>query len=244
MPYPSRGLSQSLRNDLDAFMQLNDMVELYRAYAWENDTYAQGFPDILKLELQLGKNARGKGVELGDAVAVAVWGAMRNQGRIAGAPVVLPGNALFSAGGVTQGRLDAEPHTPFATLQSIKGFGPTYQSKILRFALPEEYGAIDTRLARVFGQGDAKAQQHDWLDLKVVLGMYKGKPTGWSIPASKTRWPAGYSQWINILRYLATQLGNTCPHPEAFVEEGLRSKGRWTCADVEMALFCYASRFV
>ena len=34
------------------------------------------------------------------------------------------------------------------------------------------------------------------------------------------------------------------PHPEGFVGAGLRSEGIWAAADVEMALFCYASGVV
>jgi len=34
--------------------------------------------------------------------------------------------------------------------------------------------------------------------------------------------------------------GIECPHPEEYVEWGLRSGGEWFCADVERALFSYA----
>jgi hypothetical protein len=53
-----------------------------------------------------------------------------------------------------------------------------------------------------------------------------------------------YFRWLDILEHLKNQLnlkGIQCPHPDSFVMSGLREKGIWTCADVEMALFAYSS---
>ena len=235
MPFKSQGLSQGLRDQLDAFIKSNDMQTLYKSYAWENDTYQKGFPDITRLELQLRKSEISTGITLKDAIDVAKWGAMRNQKRISGNAVVLPNNTLISADGDIQSCVESHPQAPIDTLKLINGFGPTYQSKVLRFALPEEYGAIDTRIVRVFGHGDHKAHKHSWLELKTILGTHKGKATGWSIYANRKKWPSGYSRWINILRYIARRIEDKCPHPKQLEERGLRKN--------EMALFCYASKY-
>ncbi len=35
-----------------------------------------------------------------------------------------------------------------------------------------------------------------------------------------------------------------CPHPDSMIEKNLRKNGRWIPADVEMALFAYASEMI
>lgn len=122
---------------------------------------------------------------------------------------------------------------------SIKGIGPTYLSKIIRFACPDQAGAIDTRIVRVFGAGDSNCFKHNWLDLKAVNYGY-----GWYINEKQKNWPQGYFEWLKILRYLKQNLNAkhiSCLHPDIFLINSLREKGVWTCADVEMALFSYSS---
>jgi hypothetical protein len=119
-----------------------------------------------------------------------------------------------------------------------KGIGPTYLTKVLRFGSPIEYGAIDTRCVRVFGEGDPTSQQHRWLRLHVRNYGY-----GWYIPRTQRDWPTEYGVWVNILRYFSQLLPGDCPHPTAFKESGLRLRNEWACSDIEMALFAYASRF-
>ena len=46
-------LNETLTQDLNAFLQTQTFPDLYRAYAWKNDTYANGFPDIYGLESRL-----------------------------------------------------------------------------------------------------------------------------------------------------------------------------------------------
>ena len=118
-----------------------------------------------------------------------------------------------------------------------KGIGPTYLSKVLRFGLPQEYGAIDSRCVRVFGKGDPDSSRHSWLDIRVRNDGY-----GWYIPRTQSHWPKGYGVWLDILRFFSNRLTRPCLHPQSFVATGLRCKNMWTCADVEMALFAYASR--
>ena len=243
MPFPSFGLAATLLADIAAFAANNNFPDLYRSYSWRNDTYVNQFPDILGLELQLSGDDKSTGITLTDVQAVAAWGAMRNPGRINGAHVSLPALTLHTAGGVPQPALAHAPATPIIHLQNVNGIGPTYQSKVLRFGMPAEYGAIDTRCVRVFGQGDPAAQQHRWLTLSATQGQHNGRAAGWSIPENQAQWPNGFTIWINILRRFAQILPANCPHPAPFVDSGMRAAHVWTCADVEMALFAYASQF-
>ncbi|MDT8422069.1 MAG: hypothetical protein RQ754_16700 [Desulfuromonadales bacterium] len=211
----------------------NDLYGLYRSYSWGGDQWESGFLDILKLETQLSNHDHSSGISLDDVKAVANWGKLRNPGRICGVSPVLPQKSCSNA--ITN-RLE-----PLNVLKIsiIKGIGSTYFTKILRFAAPAIYGALDTRCVRAFGKGDPISQHHDWLDLTV-----KNYGYGWFIPEAQKNWPAGYGQWLEILDTFCSILPANCPHPESFVRHGMRNKGVWTCADVEMALFAYASNAV
>lgn len=237
MPFRCLLTDPPLIAQLSAFAQENSFPDLYRAYSWRNDTYANGFPDIYRLESRLIRSDRTNGITLNDVKAVAEWGSMRNQGRIRGPAVVAPMNTLHTVAGTAVGTLATYPLVPLTLIQThLKGIGPTYLSKVLRFALPQEYGAIDTRCVRVFGRGDPGAHRHDWLALHARNDGY-----GWYISKTQVHWPNEYEVWINILRHFAAVLPSNCPHPPAFAQGGLRQQGTWECADLEMALFSYAS---
>ena len=239
MPFASRLTDPRLIGELNAFAAANNFPDLYRAYAWRNDTYANGFPDIYCLESRLIRSDRTTGISVDDVKALAAWGAMPNQGRIRGPATIAPRNTLHNAAGGPAATLAAHPLTPLTAIQAqLHGVGPTYQSKVLRFGLPQEYGAIDTRCGRVFGHGDAGAHRHDWINLRTRKSGYR-----WYISSTQASWPDEYGMWIDILRYLAATLPSNCTHPAAFTQAGLRHQGRWECADVEMALFSYASNY-
>lgn len=241
MPSKPKGLSVVLQEDLNAFLHAHSFPELYRAYSWRNDTYSNGFPDILHLESRLVMKDQTVGISLECVKMVAQWGAMRNIQRIAGNCPVLKPHSLHRKKGEPIPALADSPLTPLFALQNsiLKGLGPTYLSKVLRFGLPEEYGAIDTRCVRVFGQGDEVAHDYQWITLRARNAGY-----GWYIPKAQANWPGEYEKWINILRYFAWNLADKCPHPSGFVSGGLRKPGVWGCADVEMALFTYASQVI
>jgi hypothetical protein len=237
MPFDSRLEDPRVIANLDAFARANSFPDLYRAYSWKRDSYAHGFSDIHRLESRLTQSDRTSGLSLDDIRAVTAWGAMRNQTRISGPPLIAPRDTFHTRTGVAVPSLEAQPLIPLVTIAGqVKGIGPTYISKILRFALPQEYGAIDTRCVRVFGFGDSEARQHNWIELHA-----RNDGHGWYIPKAQARWPDSYDVWINILRYFAMVLPPNCPQPATFIESGLRQQGRWECADVEMALFSYAS---
>lgn len=208
----------------------NDLPGHYRSYNWGEDQWETGFLDILKLEIQLSNHDHSSGISLDDVKKVASWGKLRNPGRICGTSPVLPQNSFSSP------ISDRLALLKILNRSIIKGIGPTYFTKILRFAAPAIYGALDTRCIRAFGKGDSISQQHDWLDLTV-----KNYGYGWFIPEAQKNWPAGYGQWLEILDTFCSILPPDCPHPESFVCHGMRNKGVWTCADVEMVLFAYAS---
>ena len=199
---------------------------------------------ITSLRVRLSQSDMKNGITLDDVRAVAAWGGLRNPARINGSNTVAPQNLLNASSGGPIPDLAGSPANPIAIIGAVEGIGPTYQSKVLRFALAQEYGAIDTRCLRVFGQGDAAAQKHDWLQLCARQSRHQGRPSGWFIPEAQQNWPAGYSKWINIQRYFANHLPKNCPHKSNFVTGGLRKKGEWSCADVEMAFFAYSSESI
>ena len=51
---------------MNRFIDETDLGALYRAYSWRQDTYPDGFQDLLRLETQLGTKARTKGITLQD----------------------------------------------------------------------------------------------------------------------------------------------------------------------------------
>lgn len=238
MPLPPTNLSPVLLKQLNQFMLDNNFPDLYKNYAWENDTYVNGFPNILKLEVQISNHDVTVGINMQDVRDVAAWGKLRNPKRIDGANPILPPNTLHTPDSSPQTILSHSPEYPL-NMMNVTGIGPTYKSKVLRFGFPEEYGAIDTRCVRVFGQGDSNVQQQSWIPVKARNDGY-----GWYIPQAQLDWLTGYNTWINILRYFSAYLNCKCPHPSSFINNNLRpATGKWYCADVEMALFTYASQF-
>jgi hypothetical protein len=209
--------------------------DLFKSYTWVDDTWERGFPDLFRLEKEISSAARQNTLGRDHLVQIARWGKLPNINRIACPEPIkiglyqndLPASWLLSA-----------PHNTILLLQhQITGFGPTYISKLLHFAIPQVCGALDTRLVRVFGK---KAQEYQ------LLNLYATEMDGrWAIPATQAGWPSEYSTWIKILQSIADNLNNNrieCPHPQKYIESGLRKAGVWLPADVETALFAYASK--
>lgn len=239
MPFPPINLSPSLASSLTSFAKLWDFAELYKGYHWGIDTWENGFPNILRLEADITEAAKNDLIGKEQVLSVVSWGKLRN-------PASVKCPETFSLQLYENERphreIAKDPARPLRALAilNIKGLGPTYLSKILRFALPQEFGAIDTRIVRVTGVGDPDSKKCAWLALKTRNDGY-----GWYIPKNQPAWPNEYPKWINILRFLAHDLNSSrkvCPHPANFVKTGLRQPGTWACADVEMALFSYASK--
>lgn len=230
-----RNLKPSVKDCIDNLIEICDFAELYRTYAWKRDRWQSGFPDICRLEREIGDAARTGTLSEEHLKAIARWGGLPGIERIqAPAPIRI---ALFEDGDVARW-VRENPENAIRVLgDQIRGFGPTYTSKLLRFAAPELFGAIDTRIVRVFGAGDT-AHLH-LLDLTATP--VDGR---WAILSGQQGWPEEYGTWTAILTYAAAQLNaldQPCPHPEALINAGLRERGIWLNADVEMAFFNYAS---
>jgi hypothetical protein len=232
------GLPNGLISRLEAYAAEHDFAELYRGYEWQRDNWRTGFPDILELEKQLTRNAKSNLVTRENVLAVAEWAKHRNPAGIQCPDVIrLPLKSTPSSAGSSV-RTDAA-RLVTELRRATKGLGPTTLSKVLRFAIPREFGAIDTRIVRIVGQGDEGSKREHWLSLCVRNYGY-----GWYIALPQSAWPEEYSNWIGILRFIASILndsGVACPHPEGFVTSGLRTRGIWGCADVETAFFSWAS---
>lgn len=231
------------KEKLKLFYQKEDLSQLYKSYYWQVDTWANGFPKILEIESKMLPLARSNQVTQESITAIADWGQLLSRPSIRHSAVIsIP---VFQKNGQLLDELIEEPHQALGKLrQQTRGLGPTYQSKVMRFLAPKEYGAIDTRIVRTFGVA-ANDNTKTWLMLNTVAD----KNGRHSIPDTQRGWPEEYSTWIKILRAFTVlanshDTGQACPHPIQFVERGLREKGKWACADVEMALFAYASEKV
>lgn len=217
---------------VDDFLEEHDFPELYKDYRWDDDTYFQGFPNMLRLEAELSTAAKENRLCHEHLVKVEKWGRKRGHTVQSAEEIHL---SLY-----VDGELNPElVETPEAALTELDSqvthFGPTYLSKVLLFACPEYYGAIDTWIVKVFGRNGNR-----WFDLYV-----QESGEGAHVPRAQAGWPSEYGKWIKLLRQIGEHLndeGIECPHPEDYVEWGLRSGGEWFCADVERALFSYAYR--
>lgn len=229
--------SIQLQENIEAFLSDHELSTLYKKYEWRRDEWDNGFPDMRQLETDLTNHAKQGYVTRADIMNVAVWGGLRNKKRVKCPELVRV--SLYHADGLSE--FSSVPFSAsFSALSRvIEGMGPTYFSKILMFSQPQLYGAIDTRLVRVFGRGDARTESFQWLSLAV-----RNYGSGWFIPEHQTSWPSEYDTWLDILHHIASLCnsnGHKCPHPDEYVTTGMREKGRWIAADVETALFSYAS---
>jgi hypothetical protein len=230
-------LSIQLQEHIESFLADHDLSSLYREYKWGRDMWENGFPDMRQLEVDLTRHAKQGYVTESDIMKVAEWGGLRNKKRVQCPEQVRI--SLYGGDDLAE-FFRTRPSAPLRPLRdAIKGMGPTYLSKVLMFSRPQLYGAIDTRLVRVFGRGDTDIEPLRWL----LLGV-KNYGYGWYIPEYQTSWPGEYDTWIGILHHIASlcnSSGHKCPHPDEYIATGLREKGIWIAADVETALFSYAS---
>lgn len=232
-------LKASVKDSIGNLIETCDLAELYHTYAWKQDLWQNGFPEICRLERNIGSAVRTGTLSKDHLKAIAEWGGLKKIAQIeAATPIKIE---LFEDGNVAQWARDNPENAIRVLDRQIRGFGPTYTSKLLRFAAPKIFGAIDTRIVRVFGAGDTGPDRLHLLDLSVT----PGDDGGWAINRDQSGWPEEYGTWIGILTYAASKLnaeGVMCPHPDSLVGAGFRERGVWFNADVEMALFNYASK--
>ena len=231
-------LTTEVQERIHSFLAAHDLGSLYREYRWTSDTWENGFPAMRQLEIDLSMAVKHGYLTRTNIISVARWGRLRNIKRIS-CPELMT-FSLYQGGDITE-FFSLPPSSALGPLRdSIRGIGPTYLSKILMFSRPQLYGAIDTRLVRVFGTGSGDVEGLRWLSLAVKNFGY-----GWYIPEYQTSWPGEYDTWISILHHIASRcnsLGYRCPHPDEYITAGLREKGIWIAADVETALFSFASK--
>jgi len=231
-------LSNQIQGQIESFLSNHDLAFLYEEYHWIHDTWDNGFKDMRKLELDLTTHAKQGYLTESDIKRVAKWGRLPNTKRIQCPERVKI--SLYDSDDLAESpRIDSSVHLR-QLRETIKGMGPTYLSKVLMFSRPQLYGAIDTRLVRVFGRGDTDIEWHRWLSLRV-----RKFGERWHIPERQTSWPGEYSTWIEILHHMAhicNTSGHKCPHPQEYIDFGLRERGIWIAADIETALFSYASK--
>lgn len=233
-------ITESTKKNVETLLEITDFQTFYRDYDWKNDQLTDGFREILHLEKSLTSAAKEQAITKSHILEIARWGGLPGVGKIQcyTDPLNLPlyeGNEISVA-------VKNDPIMPVRTIkQQTTGIGPTYISKVLRFSAPAQFGAIDSRLVRVFGLGDTQSGKIELLKLKA-----KQAASGrWYI--GPENWPGEYGTWTAILHHITEVLnssGISCPHPEQFVVAGLREKGIWLTADVEMALFSYASQTI
>ncbi len=213
------------------------MPFLFTAYDYDGDSHDQGFPKAFEVEQRIAKAARQNTFNKDDLLSIAIWGNLRNKKTLQKMTWDLK-ITLYSGDLPARGLQEESENLVSIVKERVPGFGATYSSKLLHFAVPSVFGMLDTWLVRTFGIGDPAYRRYKFLKLKTT-----NDKTGWVIPTNQPLWPAEYGSWINILNYIADYLNKrsiVCPHPQNYINAGLRKTGIWSPADVETALFSYA----
>jgi len=233
------GLDDDLKEKLEKFFNANCFPKLYKGYNWRKDPWDKkdGFIEIKRIEERFLKIRKSrKPIKLDDILEVIDWGVPNWYDRVE------KNNKkkrieikMWTTG--TQESYKKRIPSLLNELTYLTGVGLVSATKVLRFADPKVFGVLDSRIVREFGDNGRK---HNWLTLRAVK--YRENDRYVIRGGDEAN---QYIRWLNILHYFAKKLneGNgkrRCPHPEFFVAAGLRKKGVWTCADVEMALFRYA----
>lgn len=217
----STDLPDELETEIAQFVELLDWVRLFKDYKWYNDTWEDGFPDILRLEKQFRASLQNGEIKRQDILDIANWGKFSYPPRI----------AYFKAISID------EEITLLQLLATLaRGIGVTYISTVLRFAFPNRAGTLDSNIVRAFGIGDETVNQYHWLTFRT-----KKSRNGWAVFRDRT-WHLEYQKWLMILSKMVSLVndkGLFCPHPQPFLDTGLRTEGIWIVADVEMAVYSY-----
>jgi len=77
-----RGVEKHRQEQIDRLLSDLDFPALYRGYAWKNDTWEKGFPDIFSLEQEVTAAARDQTLGLEHVQKIACWGGIPNRDRI------------------------------------------------------------------------------------------------------------------------------------------------------------------
>ena len=230
-------LSEKIIHSIDSFLDNQNLLYWYQNYSWEADTQGSNFKNIVNLEVEIFESAKHNLVSCEQVMKIARWGGHPMLEKIRCKKEL---DLTLYEGGLPAAWVRDDPAEGLRQIRpQVYYVGPTYMTKILRFSLPAEFGALDTRITRVFGLGDPK---HSYVHLINLEAQDQGWK--WFIKYPQPAWPDEYSTFIFILRYMMqkiNQQGIKCPHPQILYDHGLRTPGVWECADVEMALFSFAS---
>ena len=114
------------------------------------------------------------------------------------------------------------PDKAISSALNFPGMGLTYASKMLRFLDPERYGALDSRIRNALAE-----------KIPGILPVIND--------SSKTSMVNGYVEFTKYVNEIKTQLNeaNIC-RPKCELPIGF-GKTHWRSADIEMALFGWAS---
>jgi hypothetical protein len=231
-------LTNSRQDTIDTMLGELEFPRLYRAYSWKEDTWKKGFPDLFRLELELSRAARERVLCEKHLLDIAEWGGLRNKKRISCPRSI---KIQLYTRDSPAGWLKKDPARAVGLIENqIIGFGPTYSSRILHFAVPSVFGALDTRVVRIFGRENGHPGRYSLMNLKVTrVG------SSYAVFSNQPGWPDEYATWTGALNQIAKSLNEQkikCPHPKRYIQSGLRTKGAWLPADVETSLFAFATR--
>lgn len=187
----------------------------HAAFGWPPDCLATGFPWLVSLEERFAvATQHGAVPPTLLVVEMILWGG--NQNNVLG---------KFSKGLRSSryetlicdvlGSLDY-PRAALKCALLIDGFGLTYGSKLLRFCRPEVYGALDNRIRSALGSQLRRI--HD---------------------GNVSSMCTGYAEFLDLLHQYQQSL-STLNIPRPGYGTQLPSS-RWTAAEVEMALFAWAT---
>ena len=96
----NQNLNTSKKDSIGDLIETCDFPDLYRTYAWKRDLWQNGFPEICRLEREVGDAARAGTLSEEHLKAIARWGGLPNIERIrAPAPIRI---ALFEDGKVAR----------------------------------------------------------------------------------------------------------------------------------------------
>lgn len=188
--------------------------DYHAAFGWPPDCIDEGFPWIVALENRFRAAIEQNGFPPASLVTeVILWGGNQNNVLSRFARVVR-GKGYEPFIRKVADNLD-DPSRALQSAMALKGFGLTYGSKLLRFCRPRDYGALDSRIQAA---------------LKGELG---------SVPTTGPKQGSYYKEYVGLLREYQRGLQDAKILRPGY---GPRTAStEWTAAEVEMALFAWAS---
>lgn len=189
----------------------------HAAFGWLPDCLQDGFPWIVSLENRFKGVLEQGGVPDASSVAeVVLWGGNQNNvlGRFSrGLRELGDYKPVFTQ---VVGNLD-DPRLALESALAIPGFGLAYASKLLRFCRPSTYGALDGRIREALANNLRRIHDGN------VHSMCEG-----------------YMAFLNLIHEYQDALHLAGLSRPGY---GLRAAWHdWTAAEIEMALFSWASR--